>query len=345
MRNTKLATLLIATAAGTAFAAGPFQVHRELEGSSIDGGATSVAVIPTSPFDETDLRSHDGSNYFYAVYDATGTRLDISVQSLTGSGVIRIGFDDGDPGSAPVSAATSMVGAAPASIPANGVSITTITIVPKDANGQMLGRGLVVGIDVALLWPLKLQGAVQDMGDGTYRAVATASVPGAGSVVVNVEGVVLASAPVVQATPLEGSLRDQAILQLRDLTQPGGRLDSNEMMTARNWDDMLRRQMVGVLPARDDNAVKTDLDLAIRELMALGTPEADQLIDDLIEIARMIAVWNVDQAVQACGSADLAETALADADALNALPSANPGDIVDAYAWAIERALQALQHC
>jgi hypothetical protein len=56
MRNTKrLATLLIATAAGTAFAAGPFQVHRELEGSSIDRGSTSVALIATAPFDETAL--------------------------------------------------------------------------------------------------------------------------------------------------------------------------------------------------------------------------------------------------------------------------------------------------
>jgi len=79
--------------------------------------------------------------------------------------------------------------------------------------------------------------------------------------------------------------------------------------------------------------------------MALDTPEAKELIDDLIEIARMIAVWNVDQALDACGSADVAEEALAAADTMNADPDANPADVVDAYAWAIERALQALQHC
>jgi len=145
MRNT-LAALLIA-AAGPAFAAGPFQVHREIEGASLDPGSASVAVVTTAPFDESALRSHDASNYFYAVYDASGERLDISVQSLSGTGVIRIGFDDGDPGSAPVSASVSTVGAAPASIPANGVSIATITIVPRDADGQLLGRGLAVAID------------------------------------------------------------------------------------------------------------------------------------------------------------------------------------------------------
>jgi hypothetical protein len=41
-----------------------------------------VAVVTTAPFDESALRSHDASNYFYAVYDASGERLDISVQSL-----------------------------------------------------------------------------------------------------------------------------------------------------------------------------------------------------------------------------------------------------------------------
>jgi hypothetical protein len=220
MRNRTLAALLIAAATGSAFAAGPFQVHREIEGSSIDGGSVSIAVVTTAPFDESALRSHDASNYFYAVYDASGARLDISVQSLPGTGVIRIGFDDGDPGSAPVSASVSTVGAAPASVPANGVSTTTITVVPRDADGNLLGRGLAVAIDASLLWPLKLSGPVQDLGDGSYSALATASVPGTGSVVVNVEGVVLASSPSVEATPLAGSLRDLAILQLRDLTSP-----------------------------------------------------------------------------------------------------------------------------
>ena len=343
MRNT-LAALLIA-AAGPAFAAGPFQVHREIEGASLDPGSASVAVVTTAPFDESALRSHDASNYFYAVYDASGERLDISVQSLSGTGVIRIGFDDGDPGSAPVSASVSTVGAAPASIPANGVSIATITIVPRDADGQLLGRGLAVAIDASLLWPLELSGPVQDLGDGTYSAVATSTVAGTGSVVVDVEGVVLASSPAVEATPLQGSLRDLAILQLRDLAQPGGRLDADGLGSARSWALESLHELVDVRPTRDDNALKTYLGLAVNELEALGTPEAKELIDDILEIARMIAVWNVDQAVAACGSAPAAEDELASADALNADPGADPSDVVDAYAWAIERALQALQHC
>ncbi|HJQ97272.1 MAG TPA: Ig-like domain-containing protein [Candidatus Polarisedimenticolaceae bacterium] len=345
MRNTARLVGMLIAATSSVYAAGPFQVHREIEGSSLDGGSVSVAVVSTAPFDESALRSQDASNYFYAVYDASGERLDISVQSLPGTGVIRIGFDDGNPGSAPVSASASTVGAVPASIPANGVSTTTITVVPRDADGNMLGRGLTVTVDASLLWPLKLSGPVQDLGDGSYRAVATSTVAGTGSVLVDVEGVVLATSPVVEAMPLAGSLRDLAILQLRDLTATGGRLDKEHLHGTRNRALEALTTLTSDQPDRDDNALKTDLDGAIRELMALGTPEAEELIDDLVEIARMIATWNVDQAVAACGSAGYAEAALALANAMNANPSANPSSVVDAYAWAVQRALQALQHC
>ena len=125
--TTRLATLIIAAAATSAFAAGPFQVHRELEGSSLDGGSVSIAVVSTAPFDESTLRSHDASNYFYAVYDAAGNPLDISVQALPGTGVIRIGFDDGDPGSAPVSAVASTTGVVERTTPS---TVTTTLPVP-----------------------------------------------------------------------------------------------------------------------------------------------------------------------------------------------------------------------
>jgi len=60
---------------------------------------------------------------------------------------------------------------------------------------------------------------------------------------------------------------------------------------------------------------------------------------------RIEVAASLDQAVAACGSAPAAEQELADADAMNADPGSDPSDLVDAYAWAIERALQALQHC
>jgi hypothetical protein len=345
MKNTtRLAGMLIVAATSSAFAAGPFQVRRELAGAALDGSAP-VAVVTTAPFDESLVRSHDASNYFYTVFDASGTQLAISVQRLPGAGAVRIGFDDGNPRSAPVGAGSSSVAAAPASIQANGVQFTTITVVPRDTDGQVLGRGLAVGIDAALLWPLKLAGPVVDMGDGSYLAEATSTVPGTGSVRVTVEGVVLTASPSVEATALGGSLRDRAILQLRDLTSAGGRLDSIASRPARTRALEALRTLANDQPARDDNALKIDLDAALQELMDLGTPEAAALVDDILDIAWMIAEWNVEQARVSCGSCPVADAALAEADALRADPDADPSDVMDAYAWAVERALQALQHC
>lgn len=335
---------VVASTLASAWAAGPFEVRRGLEGSSL--GSADISIVTTAPFDESVLRSNDASSYFYAVFDASGSQLDISVQRLPDSGVIRLGFDDGDPQSAPVSASSSSVAAAPSSIQAGGVEFTTITIVPRDADGAILGRGLAVSLDAALLWPVTPTGPVQDMGDGRYVVEGTAMVPGTGVVQATAEGVVLASSPTVESTAsFPGSLRDLAILQLIDLTKPGGRLDAVHLHPVRTRALEALHTLGGAQPDRDDNALKTDLDGAVRELEALGTPEAEALAEDLIEIAWMIAAWSVDQAHAACGDAPKADAALAEADAKRAADDGDWSGVVDAYAWAVEMSIQEMQQC
>jgi hypothetical protein len=148
--------------------------------------------------------------------------------------------------------------------------MTTITIVPRDADGNMLGRGLAVAIDASLLWPLKLSGPVQDLGDGSYRAGRDVHGRRDGKRSSSTsEGVVLASSPVVEATPLAGSLRDLAILQLRDLTRrrrpPRRARDASGAELGPGGPASARR----LSRRRDDNALKTDLDSRVHELQAL----------------------------------------------------------------------------
>ena len=56
---------VVASTLASAWAAGPFEVRRGLV-------TVDVSVVTTAPFDESALRSHDASNYFYAVFDAGG---------------------------------------------------------------------------------------------------------------------------------------------------------------------------------------------------------------------------------------------------------------------------------
>ena len=348
----RLGAVAIALVAFSAsHAAGPFVVRRAANGASLDA-SPSIATVASSPFDESVARSMDGSNYFYGVYDGAGSRLDVSLLALPVTGAIRLGFDDSDPASAPVGSATSSVDAAPPSIRADGVQSSTITIAPRDADGQLLGRGLVVTVDAGLLWPLRVTGAVEDLGDGTYRAQAVADTPGMGMVWVAVEGVTLASSPVVEALPVDPtSLRDLAILQLRDLTAPGGRFDDALAQPARQRALEALVTLANGDPLRDDNVLKTDLDAVLRDLEDAG---AADLADDIVEIARLIALWHLDESAAACGVCDGSERprrvcdaqeAFATADALRDAGTTDRSAIVDAYAWAVELALQAMQTC
>jgi hypothetical protein len=372
IRVAALAALVAAPFASTP-AAGPFQVRRATTAGALSS-APPLATIATAPYDGDTASYGSTTNYYYAVYDAVGNALDISVQANPATHAIRIGFDDANAASAPVDAIASSVVVAPASIRADGLQVASITIQPRDANGVLLGRGLAVAVDGSLLWPAQLTGAVIDGGDGSYRAFAVAAVPGAGAVRAVVEGVGLAALPTITAVPLGPmSLRDLAIAQLQGMTAPNGQFavlaagagagtPQNAALT-----DAAARANAAVAtlangdPTRDDNVLKTDLDAVLRELAdVLASPgSVDQLgvrdaMDDLLGVARLIAQWHIDGATAACGACDGsgqpaklcdAIAAFKNADAMRAAVSPDWSGAVDEYARAVERALQAVQHC
>ena len=365
---------LVAAPATAVPAAGPFQVRRAAAASAV-ATAPPCATVATSPYEGDAASMASATSYYYAVYDASGQALNISVQRNPATQAIRIGFDDGNAASAPVDATRSTVTVAPASIRADGLQTATITVVPRDANGVSLGRGLMVVIDAALLWPASLAGPIVDLGDGSYRATAAASAPGTGSVRVVVEGLPLASWPTITATPADpsGSLRDVAIADLSGLTSAGGPLSALAAQAGAGSPQgaALSAALTGAQSAlatlangnvtRDDNVLKTGLDAVLSQLAGvLASPgsldplDVRDAMDDLLGVARTIAVWHVEQAASTCGACNGsgtpmkvcdAQAALDRADAMRAAVTPNWSAIVDEYAWAVERALQAVQAC
>jgi hypothetical protein len=354
-------------------AAGPFQVRKATTAAAV-GAAPPAATIGTSPYDGEPLVS-GGTGYDYAVYNAAGQALDISVQPNTVTQTVRISFDDGNPASAPVNAAASSLTVAPASIQADGLQTAMIVIVPRDANGVVLGRGLAIAIDPSLLWPAQLTGPVVDLGDGSYRAAATALVPGTGTVRVVVEGVDLAQFPTITATATDpaASLRDLALAQLQGLASAGGPLAAfsaaagpgTAQYAAVNGAISAIHTAVTALAngdiAQDDNVMKTALGEAIYELEeVLNNPGPLSPLDvrdsmyDVLGAARLIAAWHLDRATATCGVCNAsgnphklcnAVTTFQTAEAMLAAVNPDWGGIVDEYALAITLSLQAVNAC
>ncbi len=373
IRAIALAALVAVPAAAT-YAAGPFQVRRATTGQAVRT-APPVAIIATAPYDEDSATRASASDYYYGVYDAAGNALTISVQTNPVTNGIRIGFDDGNGTSAPVNANSSSVVVAPASIRADGLQTASITIAPRDANGVLLGRGLSVSVDTTLLWPAHLSGAINDRGDGTYTALAVASVPGAGTVRVTVEGTALAPNPTITATAVDpnASLRDLAIAQLRDLIGAGGPLATlQDAAGPRSSQSRVLGEVLGTGSdalstlvnddlMRDDNVLKGDFDVMVSQLAfildapgSLSSLDVLDAMNDLLDVAKLIAEYHIDRASEACGVCDgsghpmkvcNAVDAMAQADEMRTLVSPDWGAIADAYARAVEWALQAFHLC
>ena len=191
-----LAMLLLPAPAVTEAGTPPFSVRRGTDPALVVSGPLHVTVT-NGPFDDTPGLLTDNQTYYYLIEDLAGQPISLSAHKNTALGTVRIGFNDENGFSAPVHAANSSVTVAPASVPADGLSVINVTIVPRDADGLPLGVGLDVQIDAGRLLPGALNGPISDLGNGIYAAGIVSSTPGFAEVSVSVEGLWLLDEPAV----------------------------------------------------------------------------------------------------------------------------------------------------
>jgi hypothetical protein len=173
-----------------------FGVRRSSDAATVR--SAPVHALPlTSPFDDAVGTLSDGQLYFYVVESAAQTPLSLSVHANHTLDAVRLGFNDGDPVSADPGAGMSLVLAAPDTVPADGLTMAVVVVVPRDADGVALGSGLSLSVDESQLLPGVLASPVVDQGNGSYRFAVASSVTGVGVVSVSVEGVLLLDAPSV----------------------------------------------------------------------------------------------------------------------------------------------------
>jgi hypothetical protein len=168
-------------------------------------------------------------------------------------------------------------------------------------------------------------------------------------------------------------LRDLAISILSGMTGPGGPLASlaaqagsgtpqaQALAAANARAQAALATLVNDDPTRDENVLKTDFD-AVLSLMegvlaspgALDPQDVRDAMDDLLGIARLIAEWHIERAEGSCGVCDgsgnpmkvcNAVAWLASGDTMRAAISPDWEAVVDAYARAVEWALQAYHGC
>ena len=354
--------LTVLAAVSAAPAAGPFEIRRAPSPAELDS-APPVATVVSAPFDEAAGLLDDGRDWYWAVYDGVGSAVPVSIVRVPSSRTVRLGFDDGVLGSAPVDAASSTIAVAPSSVPADGVAFATVTVVPRDAAGVPLGTGLTVALSATALWPGRLSGALEDRGDGSYVARVVASVPGMGSVRVTVEGVVLGASPSLTFVPLEGlTRRDVAVQALEDLLAPGGRFDqllagldplsdpsAAAAYAARDAAILALQRLHANLDEQDAHAARADLkdivDALVAAIAAPGAvddPEAAALAQDLLDIIRLLAEYWIDVAEQGCGTTAVAPArlTLAEGDVAR-YDESNLSKAANRYARAIETAISA----
>ncbi len=370
-RGLALLALLACVAPPAAGATPPCAIYRSSAAATAGTGAP-LAVVTLGPWEDAPGLLSDGGTYFFLVKDATGSSLPLSVDKNRALDTVRLGFDDGQPSSAPVSPATSSVTVAPASVWADGQSSASITIVPRDAAGLLLGAGLAVSVDPTALWPGALVGPIVDSGNGRYVGRVTSSYPGQGAVWASVEGTSLTAEPTIDYLSTgPATLRDLAIQQLDQLTSTGGAFDllvagldpntdpgAASVVEARNEAlDALATLLTGA-PGTDDDAIRGDLKKAVIDLVAaranpgqVDPADILSLIDDVLTAARSMAQYWIGLGAAECGSCTQsgnlrqcqAEVGLLIADA--ARSAGGHVTAVNHYGLAIERAQQAVASC
>jgi hypothetical protein len=356
-----------------AVAAAPFDVCRSTDPSQV-GLVAPLAVVPTGPYDDSLDLLDDGVTYFYMVRDDQGVALDISINKNGTLNTVRIGFDDTNDLSAAVDSSSSPVVASPDTVPADGITVATVIVTPRDANGDPLGAGLDVTVDGIALFPGTVKGTVIDRGDGSYEIRIVSSTTGSGEVWVSVEGIALDTTPTItfEESANPDGLREQGRQLLDDMTEDGGLFeqvidgldpatDPGADRVERAWDDAL--VALANLPAGDlggdVNAIDNDLKAAVGNLVAaLDDPGGVDpavimdLIEFLMDAARMVALEHLEWAEDSCGpcvnpSQDLCKAWRAFDSAEEERASANPDyeEVVNKYGKSIAKALSAIDSC
>ena len=128
-----------------------------------------------------------------AVLEPRGLRVDRVRELTTNSDPtapsLLVIDDDGL--SAPVDASLSTISLDAAVLPADGASAATLTLVPRDSNGTMIGSGCQIGLNELQLHPASLAGPVKDNRNGTYTIRVVSAEAGSVNVRTIVEGVEL----------------------------------------------------------------------------------------------------------------------------------------------------------
>ena len=241
---------------------------------------------------------------------------------------------------------------------------------PRDSDGVLLGAGLSLSIDAVALWPATFVGSFVDLSNGVYVGRVVSTLAGEATVWVDVEGTQLNDEPTItfeSVGPM--SLRELAMLKLDALTSPSGSfdqllgsLDPNTDPGAANVVKAKAEALasLGTLllgePQSDDDAIKDllrfsalDLTKVLADPGQVDTDAVAELLADLAEVARLVAQYWYEVAVEACNGQDpgsrldQAEQALYNADACVAT-----GDWVGAgtlYAKSIEKSQLAMNFC
>jgi len=173
-----------------------FVVRRTTDPASVRT-AVPHASVPTAPFDDLPGTLTDGQAYYYVVEKEGDVPVMLSAHANRYDGVVRLGFDDNAPLSAPVDAADSTVTADLTSIPADGTAVATITVVPRDHHGEPIGAGCEIQVDAIALAPAALAAPVIDRYDGSYSVRIASTSTGVGTVMVTAEGILLVSRPTI----------------------------------------------------------------------------------------------------------------------------------------------------
>ncbi|HYO45588.1 MAG TPA: invasin domain 3-containing protein, partial [Gemmatimonadota bacterium] len=170
-------------------------------GGTLSGTTTAIAVAGVATFSTLSIDKA-----------ASGYTLIATTVGLTGATSAPFAITPG-----PVSGATSTITAAPTSIPAGGVSTSTITVELRDALGNRRTTG---GNAVVLATTAGALGPVTDRGDGTYTATLTSSAtPGTATISGTVNGTVIVDTATVGFTSTT-SATDLAVTASVDDSEP-----------------------------------------------------------------------------------------------------------------------------